>query len=108
MVSRWTTLLLLGGTDDLDGATSTMGADSNIEVATLQDGTLTVASGETLTLQGSVTIEPDAAIVATGIVSLAAGGTIDNAGLLSAYGGGELDVHGSQINNTGAASTVSL
>ena len=45
-------VILLGGTDDLDGATSTVGTDSTIQFATLQDGTLTVASGETLTLDG--------------------------------------------------------
>ena len=43
---------LSGGTDDLDGATSTVSTDSTIENATLQDGTLTVASGQTLTLDG--------------------------------------------------------
>ena len=39
-----------GGTDDLGGVTSTVIGDSTIQCATLQDGTLTVASGETLTL----------------------------------------------------------
>ena len=45
-------VILSGGTDNLDGATSTVSTDSTIENATLQDGTLTVASGQTLTLDG--------------------------------------------------------
>ena len=36
---------LSGGTDDLDGATSTVSTDSTIEYATLQNGTLMVAFG---------------------------------------------------------------
>ena len=43
-------VILLGGTDNLDSATSTVNTDSTIQFATLQDGTLTVASGQTLTL----------------------------------------------------------
>ena len=46
----------MGGTDDLDGATSSVSTDSTIEYATLQDGTLAVASGQTLTLD-SVTLD---------------------------------------------------
>ena len=91
----------MGGTDDLDGATSTVNSDSTIENATLQDGTLAVASGQTLTLE-AVTVEADATIVATGILTLATGNPVVNAGLLEAIGGGELDVQDSQINNTGA------
>ena len=41
---------LSGGTDDLDGATSTVIADSTIQNGALQDGTLMVACGQTLTL----------------------------------------------------------
>ena len=36
-------VILLGGTDDLDGDTSIVNTDSTIEYATLQDGTLAVA-----------------------------------------------------------------
>ena len=43
-------VILSGGTDDLDGDTSTVSTDSTIKHATLQDGTLAVASGQTLTL----------------------------------------------------------
>ena len=78
-------VILLGGTDDLDGATSTVSADSTIEYATLQDGTLVVASGQTLTLNG-VTLETSTAIIANGILTFATGKTIDNAGLLVAVG----------------------
>ena len=45
-------VILLGGTDNLDGATSTVSSDSTIEFSTLQDGTLAVASGQILTLDG--------------------------------------------------------
>ena len=45
---------LTGGTDDLDCATSTVSADSTIQLATLQNGALTVTSGQTLTLNGLV------------------------------------------------------
>ncbi len=45
---------LTGGTDDLDCATSTVSADSTIQLATLQNGALTVTSGQTLTLDGLV------------------------------------------------------
>ena len=45
---------LTGGTDDLDSATSTVSVDSTIQLATLQNGALTVTSGQTLTLNGLV------------------------------------------------------
>ena len=91
---------LSGGTDDLHGALSLVNGDSTIEYATLQDGTLAVAPGQTLTLE-AVTVEGDATIIATGILTLAAGNPIDNAGLLEAIGGGEFDIQDSLINNTG-------
>ena len=43
---------LSGGTDDLASAFSQVNTDSAIKHATLQDGTLAVASGQTLTLHG--------------------------------------------------------
>ena len=46
-------VILLGGTDDLDGGFSVVNTDSTIEHATLQNGTLAVASGQTLTLDGA-------------------------------------------------------
>ena len=49
-------VILLGGIDDLDGATSTVTADSTVEDATLQDGTMVVTSGQMLTLD-TVTLE---------------------------------------------------
>ena len=45
-------ITLSGGADDLDDSFSVVNTDSTIQYATLQDGTLTVASGQTLTLDG--------------------------------------------------------
>ena len=45
-------ITLSGGTDDLHDTFSMVNTDSMIESATLRDGTLTVASGQTLTLRG--------------------------------------------------------
>ena len=42
----------MGGTYDLDGAFSVVNTDSAIKCATLQNGTLAVASGQMLTLYG--------------------------------------------------------